>query len=91
MEGIEVGAVDKFQGREAPIVIFSMAASSADDLPRGANFLFDSNRLNIAVSRAKCLAYVVCNEPLLSSRARSIEQMKLICGLCSFEKDAVEI
>lgn len=89
--GIEVGTVDKFQGREAPIVIFSMSSSSADDVPRGADFLFDSNRLNVAISRAKCLAYVVCNEPLLRSRARSVDQMKLISGLCSFVAKAKPI
>ena len=89
--GIQVGTVDKFQGKEAPIVIFSMAASSSEDLERGADFLFDSNRLNVAISRAKCLAYVICNEPLLSSRARSVEQMKLISGLCSFVEQAVSI
>lgn len=88
---VEVGTVDKFQGREAAIVVFSMAASSADDLPRGADFLFDSNRLNVAISRAKCLAFIVCNESLLSSRARSVEQMKLISGLCSFVEAAVPI
>ena len=89
--GIEVGTVDKFQGREAPIVIFSMASSSADDVPRGADFLFDSNRLNVAISRAKCLAYVICNEPLLRSRARSVDQMKLISGLCSFVARAIQV
>ena len=85
---IQVGTVDKFQGREAAIVIFSMAASSADDVPRGARFLFDRNRLNVAVSRAKCLAIVVCNEPLLDTVAKDIVQMKSISALCAFEASA---
>ena len=90
-QGVQVGTVDKFQGREAAVVIFSMAASSVDDLERGADFLFDSHRLNVAISRAKCLAYVVCNEPLLTSRARSVDQMKLFSGLCLFTENAIEI
>ena len=90
-QGVQVGTVDKFQGREAAVVIFSMAASSVDDLERGADFLFDSHRLNVAISRAKCLAYVVCNEPLLTSRARSVEQMKLFSGLCLFAEEAKTI
>jgi uncharacterized protein len=56
---VEVGTVDKFQGRQAPVVFVSMAASSADDAPRGVSFLFNRNRLNVAVSRAKYTAVIV--------------------------------
>jgi uncharacterized protein len=56
---VEVGTVDKFQGRQAPVVFVSMAASSADDAPRGVSFLFNRNRLNVAVSRAKYTAIIV--------------------------------
>ena len=49
-----VGTVDKFQGQEAPVVFFSMATSSGEDLPRNLEFLFSRNRLNVAISRAKC-------------------------------------
>ena len=52
-----VGTVDKFQGQEAPVVFFSMATSSGEDVPRGLEFLFSRNRLNVAISRAQCLAY----------------------------------
>ena len=90
-EKVQVGTVDKFQGREAAIVIFSMAASSADDVPRGARFLFDRNRLNVAVSRAKCLAIIVCNEPLLDTVAKDIDQMKSISALCAFEASATQL
>ena len=82
--GIRVGTVDKFQGREAPVVFFTMTASSADDVPRGPEFLFSRNRLNVAVSRARCLAYLVCTEPLLNSRARSVDEMRLLSTLCAF-------
>ncbi len=82
--GIPVGTVDKFQGREAAVVFFTMTTSSADYMPRSAEFLFSRNRLNVAISRARCLAYLVCTEELLNSRARSIEEMRLISTLCSF-------
>ncbi|MDT5179075.1 MAG: hypothetical protein QOJ95_3273 [Mycobacterium sp.] len=56
---VEVGTVDKFQGRQAPVVFVSMTASSADDVPRGISFLLNRNRLNVAVSRAKYTAFIV--------------------------------
>ena len=84
LSGVPVGTVDKFQGREAPIVFYSMATSSAEDIPRSLEFLFSRNRLNVAVSRAMCLAFVVASPRLLESRARTIEQMRLINALCRF-------
>jgi len=84
LRGVEAGTVDKFQGREAPVVFYSMATSSADDVPRSLEFLFSRNRLNVAVSRARCLAYVVASPRLLESRARTVEQMRLINALCRF-------
>ena len=62
---VEVGTVDKFQGRQAPVVFVSMTASSADDVPRGIAFLLNRNRLNVAVSRAKYLSVIV-QSPLLT-------------------------
>ncbi len=84
LRGVQVGTVDKFQGREAPVVFFTMTTSSAEDMPRGPEFLFSRNRLNVAVSRARCLAYLVCTEQLLNSRARTIEEMRLIGTLSAF-------
>jgi uncharacterized protein len=86
--GVEVGTVDKFQGREAAAVIFSMATSSAEFMPRNADFLFSKNRLNVAISRARCLAYLICTDDLLDTRARDVEQMTLISALCSFVEHA---
>ena len=34
-------------------MIYSMAASSADDAPRGMEFLYSLHRLNVATSRAR--------------------------------------
>jgi uncharacterized protein len=79
-----VGTVDKFQGQEAPISFYSMASSSADDAPRGMSFLFNRNRLNVATSRAKCLAFVVCAPALLYARVRTVDDMRLANTLCLF-------
>ena len=80
---VEVGTVDKFQGREAAVVFFSMASSSGDDVPRGLEFLFNRNRFNVAVSRARCLSVVVCCPGLLDADCRTIEQMRLANQLCT--------
>ena len=66
------------------VVFYSMATSGAEDVPRTLEFLFSRNRLNVAVSRAMCLAVVVASPRLLESRARTIEQMRLINALCRF-------
>ena len=81
-EAVAVGTVDKFQGQQAPVVFYSMASSSSDDVPRGLDFLFSRNRLNVAVSRAKCLAYLVASPRLLDANCRTIEQMRLANALC---------
>lgn len=80
--GVRVGTVDKFQGQEAPIVFFSMARSSAEDVPRNLTFLFSRNRLNVAISRAQCLAFIICSPRLLEARCHSIEEMELVNALC---------
>jgi len=77
-----VGTVDKFQGQEAPIVIVSMCASDGNESARGLEFLFNKNRLNVAISRAKCLAIVVGNPKLARSTCSRIEQMELINVFC---------
>ncbi len=80
--GVRVGTVDKFQGQEAPIVFFSMATSSGADVPRNLAFLFSRNRLNVAISRAQCLALLVCSPRLLEARCDSIVEMELVNALC---------
>lgn len=74
-KGSRVGTVDKFQGQEAQAVIVSMSSSNADDSPRGMGFLLDRNRLNVAVSRAKCLSIIVCSPHLLESTAKTVEDI----------------
>ena len=82
--GARVGTVDKFQGQEAAIVIVSMATSSAADAPRGLEFLLSTNRLNVAVSRARALAIVVASPTLLTTECRSLPQIQLVNGLCRY-------
>lgn len=84
---VQVGTVDKFQGREAHIVIISLAASSADDAPRGLEFLLDRNRLNVALSRAKTNSYLVYSPELIRTRFKNVEDVKAIsrlAGLLTF-------
>lgn len=84
-----VGSVDKFQGQEAPIVIMSMCASDATESPRGMDFLFSKNRLNVALSRAQALAIVVGNPALAITPVSKPEQMELINFYCEIiEQDA---
>ena len=91
MPDARIGTVDKFQGQEAPVVFFSMASSSGDDVPRGLDFLFSRNRLNVAVSRAQALAVVVCSPALLRSRCSSVDDMQLINMLCRFADTAQRV
>ena len=83
-----VGTVDKFQGQEAPVSIYSMTSSSPEDAPRGMSFLYSRNRLNVATSRARCVAVVVAAPALLRVRGRTPEQMRLANALCQFAEMA---
>jgi uncharacterized protein len=85
-----VGTVDKFQGQEAPVSIYSMTSSSPEDAPRGMAFLYSRNRLNVATSRARCVAVVIAQPSLLRVRARTPEQMRLANALCQFAEAAAE-
>ena len=80
--GVRVGTVDKFQGREAPAVVYSMATSSAEDAPRGLEFLFDLHRLNVATSRARALVIIVASPDLSRVFCRTPRQMVLANALC---------
>jgi len=82
--GARVGTVDKFQGQEAPIVIYSMATSTADEAPRGMEFLYSLHRLNVATSRARGVAAIVANPALLAPDCRTPEQMRLANPFCRF-------
>ena len=80
--GARVGTVDKFQGQGAEAVIVSMTTSDAEHMPRDASFLLSRNRLNVAVSRARCLAVVVASPDLLDLDVGTVEEMRLANLLC---------
>jgi len=81
---VQVGTVDKFQGSEAPIVVYSMTSSSAEDAPRGLEFLYSLNRLNVATSRAQALVILVGNPDLTRVRCKTPRQMQLVNALCAY-------
>jgi superfamily I DNA and/or RNA helicase len=89
-DGIRVGTVDKFQGQEAPVCLVSMTTSSIEETPRGIEFLFSLNRINVAVSRAQGLALVFGAPRLREAKCESIDHMRLIntlCCLCEISTD----
>jgi predicted RecB family nuclease len=89
--GIKVGTVDKFQGREAPVAIYSMATSSAQEAPRGLEFLYDPHRLNVATSRARALAIIVASPALAEVFCRNPRQMLLANALCRAWESAGDV
>jgi superfamily I DNA and/or RNA helicase len=89
--GVRVGTVDKFQGQEAPIVFYSMATSSGEDIPRNVEFLFERNRFNVAISRARAASILLCSPRLLDLPCRTPEQMALANLLCDFEERAAPL
>ena len=82
--GARVGTVDKFQGQEAPISIYAMATSTPDEAPRGMEFLYSLNRLNVATSRAQCVAIVAASPALVQVACHTPRQMQLANALCRF-------
>jgi len=86
--GVPVGTVDKFQGQEAPIAIYSLATSSPQDAPRGMEFLYSMNRLNVAISRARCVSVIVGSPALFRVECKTPRQMALANALCRFAEVA---
>lgn len=89
--GARIGTVDKFQGQEAPIVIYSMTTSSYADAPRGMEFLYSLNRLNVATSRAKCICILVASPSVFEAKCRTPRQMQLANAFCRYLELATEL
>ncbi len=89
--GARVGTVDKVQGQQAAVVLYSMATSSPDEMPRSMEFLYSLNRLNVATSRARCLAAIIASPDLLRVRCHTPLQMRLANALCRFVEMAAEV
>jgi uncharacterized protein len=83
-KGARVGTVDKFQGQEAPVVFYSMTTSTPEDAPRGMEFLYSSNRLNVATSRAQCVTVLVANPVLFEVQCRTPRQIELANAFCRY-------
>ena len=86
-----VGTVDKFQGQEAPIAIYSMATSSHADAPRGMEFLYSLNRFNVAISRAKCMAILIASPGVFEAACRTPRQMRLANAFCRYIEMAMRL
>ena len=86
-----IGTVDKFQGQEAPVVIYSVTSSSADEAPRGMKFLYHPNRLNVASSRARCAFMLVANREIFNPHCHTPEQMSWANGYCRYLELCKEI
>jgi uncharacterized protein len=82
--GARVGTVDKFQGQEAPVVFYSMTTSTPEDAPRGMEFLYSSNRLNVATSRAQCVTVLVASPVLFDVQCKTPRQMELANAFCRY-------
>lgn len=90
-DSFAIGTVDRFQGQEAPIVIYSLTSSSIDDAPRGMEFLLSPNRLNVATSRARCMAIIVGSPRLFEAECRSPTQIMWANGLCRYRELAHQL
>jgi uncharacterized protein len=82
--GARVGTVDKFQGQEAPVVFYSMTTSTPADAPRGMEFLYSLHRLNVAISRARCVAVMVASPALFNVQCKTPRQIELANAFCRF-------
>ena len=85
-DNVKVGTIDLFQGQEAKVVLISMTTSDVESLPRHKDFFFSRNRLNVAISRAQCVAIIIFNEKLLLASTNSIDEMKLMNNFCKLLK-----
>lgn len=84
LPGLRIGTVDKFQGQQAPVVIYSLTTSTPADAPRGMEFLYSLNRLNVAISRAKAMSILVANPKLLEPECKTPRQLQLANALCRY-------
>jgi uncharacterized protein len=90
LPGVRVGTVDKFQGQQAPVVIVSLTTSTPEDAPRGMDFLYSANRLNVATSRARALCILVGSPRLFEPDCRTPLQMRLANAFCRYRELARE-
>ncbi len=88
LPGMRIGTVDKFQGQEAPVVIYSMTSSTPEDAPRGMGFLYSPNRFNVATSRARCVVILVGSPNLFEPECKTVDHMRWTNALCRLRERA---
>lgn len=86
LPGARIGTVDKFQGQEAPIVIYSLTTSTQADAPHGMEFLYSLNRLNVATSRARCVCILVASCDVFEPECRTPRQIQLANAFCRYRE-----
>ena len=91
LPGARIGTVDKFQGQEAPLVIYSLATSTPTEAPHGMEFLYSLNRLNVATSRARCVCVLVASPDLFEPECRTPRQIQLANAFCRYREIAEPI
>jgi uncharacterized protein len=91
LPGLQVGTVDKFQGQQAAVVIYSLTTSSPEDAPRGMEFLYSLNRLNVATSRAQTAVILVGSPRLVEPQCQNPRQMQLANALCAYREMATTV
>ena len=91
LPGARIGTVDKFQGQEAPVVIYSLATSTPTEAPHGMEFLYSLNRLNVATSRARCVCVLVASPDLFEPECRTPRQIQLANAFCRYREIAEPI
>jgi superfamily I DNA and/or RNA helicase len=88
LPGVVCGTVDRFQGQQAAIVLYSVTSSSAADAPHGMEFIYSPNRLNVATSRAKCLCVMLASPKIFEPACQTPAQMSLANGYCRYQEFA---
>ncbi len=91
LPGARTGTVDRFQGQEAPVVVYSMTTSSPADAPRGMEFLYSLNRFNVATSRARCACVIVGSPRLFEPECKTPKEMRLANACCRYLELAQEL
>jgi len=86
LPGARIGTVDKFQGQEAPVVIYSLTTSTQADAPHGMEFLYSLNRLNVATSRARCVCILVASPDVFEPECRTPRQIQLANAFCRYRE-----
>lgn len=89
--GARVGTVDRFQGRQAPIVIYSVTTSNSEHAPHSMEFLYSPNRINVATSRARCLCLIVATPQIFEPDCRTPRHVQLANAFCRYRELAVGV